>query len=324
MRRPASTPARTTRHHRSGSPDPSPVRAHRRASRLAIEISARQRPAMVPPPAARYNVLGVGVSALTLSGTRDAILGVRGTLRRGYICLGTAYGLVEALADPELREAYNRSWLTTPDGMPLVWLGRREMNRRNAGRTAGSGRGAFAAPTAAVERVYGPDLMLEVCNAGRAAGLTHYLYGGAPGVAEQLREQLVGRFPGLRVIGTYAPPFRPLTREEFVLLQDDVARARPDVMWIGLGTPKQERFMAGAWGELDAGVMIGVGAAFDFHAGRVRQAPRWIQRSGFEWFFRLCTEPGRLGRRYLTTTPLFALHVVAQLSGLRNYDARRE
>jgi N-acetylglucosaminyldiphosphoundecaprenol N-acetyl-beta-D-mannosaminyltransferase len=247
----------------------------------------------VPP---RYNVLGVGISALTLAQARDLVVGVRGELRRGYICLGTAHGLTEARRDPALRRIYNASWLTTPDGMPLVWLG-----------------------PPGVERVYGPDLMLAVCAAGRAVGLRHYLCGGVPGVADTLKQKLTARFPGLEVVGTFTPPFRPLDETEAAALRADIARTRPDVVWVGLGTPKQERFMARHARELDAGVLIGVGAAFDFHSGRVRQAPRWMQRSGLEWLFRLGTEPRRLGPRYLVTNPLFALRVIAQTLRLRQY-----
>ena len=248
------------------------------------------------PRVPRYNVLGVGISTLTLAQARDLIVDVHDTRRRGYICLGTAHGLTEAQRDPGLRRIYNEALLTTPDGMPLVWLGPR-----------------------GVERVYGPDLMLAVCEAGRARGLRHYLYGGVPGVAAELQRRLVARFPGLEITGTFTPPFRELNPDEFAALQAGVARARPDVLWVGLSSPKQEKFMAANWARLDAGVLIGVGAAFDFHSGRVRQAPRWIQRSGFEWLFRLCTEPARLGRRYLTTTPLFALRVLAQQARLRRY-----
>ncbi len=244
----------------------------------------------------RYNVLGVGISALTLPQARDLIVGVRGQLRQGYVCLGTAHGLTEAQRDAGLRRIYNESWLTTPDGMPLVWLGPR-----------------------GVDRVYGPDLMLAVCDAGRAVGLRHYLCGGMPGVVDVLRHRLCERFPGLEIVGTFTPPFRELNAAETEILRADVARTRPDVIWVGLSSPKQERFMAQHWRELDAGVMIGVGAAFDFHSGRVMQAPRWIQRSGMEWFFRLCTEPRRLGPRYLKTNPLFALRVLAQKTGLKKY-----
>jgi N-acetylglucosaminyldiphosphoundecaprenol N-acetyl-beta-D-mannosaminyltransferase len=251
---------------------------------------------MSAAPASRFNVLGVGISTLTLEQTRDFVLAARGTLRQGYICCGTAHGLTAARSDPNLRRIYNDALLTTPDGMPLVWLG-----------------------PAGVERVYGPDLMLGVCDAGRRCALRHYLCGGVPGVAEALSRKLQSHFPGMEIVGTFTPPFRDLNEAEVIGLRRDVARTRPDVIWIGLSSPKQEKFMAQHWRDLDAAVLIGVGAAFDFHSGRVRQAPRWVQRSGFEWLFRLCTEPRRLGPRYLTTTPLFALRALAQRSGLKRY-----
>jgi N-acetylglucosaminyldiphosphoundecaprenol N-acetyl-beta-D-mannosaminyltransferase len=251
---------------------------------------------MSPPQPPRYNVLGVGVSALTLVQARDLIVGARGQTRLGYVCLCTVNGVGEARRDPEFRRIFNASWLTTPDGMPIVWMG---------------------PPT--VERVYGPDLMLAVCDAGREQGLRHYFYGGGPGVAAELASRLSARFPGLKVAGAFSPPFRDLDNEERLRLKSDVAAANPDIVWVGLGTPKQERFMAGLGAELDAALLIGVGAAFDFHAGRVRQAPRWVQRSGFEWLFRLCVEPRRLGQRYLTTNPLFIARVAAQKLGIRQY-----
>ncbi|MBL9216107.1 MAG: WecB/TagA/CpsF family glycosyltransferase [Opitutaceae bacterium] len=255
----------------------------------------------MPPvnPPERSNVLGVGVSALTLDQARDLVLAARGRRRRGYVCLGTSNGVGEARRDPSLRAIFNRSYLTTPDGMPLVWLGRR------AGRT--------------VTRVYGPDLMLAVCDAGRAVGLTHYFYGGAPGVAGLLHQRLTARFPGLQVVGTFTPPYRPLSADEAAALRADVAARQPDVVWVGLGTPKQERFMAEFAPTLDAGLLLGVGAAFDFHTGRVPQAPRWMQRGGLEWLFRLGAEPRRLWRRYLVYNPLFVLRTCAQLTGLKRY-----
>ena len=252
--------------------------------------------AMPSPSVPRFNVLGVGVSALTLVQARDLVVGVRGAPRRGYICLGTAHGLTETRTDPELRRIYNRSWLTTPDGMPLVWLGPR-----------------------GVERVYGPDLMLAVCDAGRAVGLRHYFFGGHPGVAERLVARLTAKFPGIEVAGCFTPPFRELDDSEVAAWRSEVACTQPDVVWVGLGTPKQERFMAQHWRDLDAGVLIGVGAAFDFLSGRIRQAPRWMQRGGLEWLFRLVTEPRRLGPRYLATNPLFVLRVLAQASRFRKY-----
>ncbi|HWL17313.1 MAG TPA: WecB/TagA/CpsF family glycosyltransferase [Opitutus sp.] len=244
----------------------------------------------------RFNVLGVGVSALTLPRARDLLFAARGRRQLGYVCVCTVHGIGEARSDPDFRRILNRSYLTTPDGMPLVWLGPR-----------------------GTERVYGPDLLLATCDAGRARGLRHYFYGGAPGVADALATNLRRRFPGVEIVGTFTPPFRRLTADEFSGLRADIARAQPDIVWVGLGTPKQERFMAAHAAELECGLLVGVGAAFDFLSGRVRQAPRWMQRSGLEWLFRLGTEPRRLAPRYFKTNPLFIARVVAQKTGLKRY-----
>jgi N-acetylglucosaminyldiphosphoundecaprenol N-acetyl-beta-D-mannosaminyltransferase len=138
-------------------------------------------------------------------------------------------------------------------------------------------------------------------------------------VAATLRERLCARFPGLAVVGVQSPPFHALTGEEFIGLQKNISGCRPDVIWVGLGTPKQDRYMAEVWDQLDAGVMIGVGAAFDFLSGAKKQAPRWMQRSGLEWLFRLGQEPRRLACRYLVYNPLFLLRTGAQLTGLKKY-----
>jgi N-acetylglucosaminyldiphosphoundecaprenol N-acetyl-beta-D-mannosaminyltransferase len=174
-----------------------------------------------------------------------------------------------------------------------------------------------------VERVYGPDLMLAVCDAGRATGLRHYFYGGGPGVAAELAQKMTERFPGLIVAGIFTPPFRELNANEFAAMKANVADTRPDIIWVGLSTPKQERFMAAHAKSLATGLLVGVGAAFDFHTGRVRQAPRWIQRSGCEWLFRCCMEPRRLVPRYLKTNPRFLFHIAAQLTGLKKYPIDR-
>lgn len=253
---------------------------------------------MTQPP--RFNVLGVGVHALSLAEARDRLIAVHGRKQAGCVFATGVHGVSEAQRDPVLRDIVNRAWLNCPDGMPLVWLGRWHGHR-------------------SITRVYGPDLMLAVCDVGRAVGLTHYFYGGAPGVAESLREKLAARFPGLAVVGTFTPPFRAPTPEEFAALQADIAAKKPDLVWIGLSTPKQERFAAAVAPQLDAGALVTVGAAFDFHSGRVRQAPRWMQRSGLEWLHRLGTEPRRLARRYLVNNPLFVIRTFAQLTGLRRY-----
>ncbi|MBI3885576.1 MAG: WecB/TagA/CpsF family glycosyltransferase [Opitutae bacterium] len=251
-------------------------------------------------PVSKYNVLGTGVSALTLAQAGAFLVAARGRKGLGYVCATGVHGVCEARRDPAFRSVLNGAWLNVPDGMPLVWLGRWHGHRN-------------------ISRVYGPDLMLAVCDTGRLTGLTHYFYGGAPGVAEELRAKLTARFAGLRVVGTFTPPFRPLNEAERDQFRRDVDSKRPDVIWIGLSTPKQERFAAGISSSLEAGVLVTVGAAFDFHAGRIRQAPRWMQRSGLEWFFRLCLEPRRLGTRYLVNNPLFILRTGAQLTGLRKY-----
>ena len=252
---------------------------------------------MSPP---RFNVLGTGVSALSLTGARDLVLTAQGRRHLGYICCATAYNVNLARRDATLRHAYNRSFLTTPDGMPLVWLGRHHGHRT-------------------ITRVYGPDLMAITCDSGRAVGLRHYFYGGADGVAEQLREKLTSRFAGLQVVGTFTPPFRPLDPAELSRLQADISGCQPDIIWVGLSSPRQEKFMAEHASKLEAGLLIGVGAAFDFLSGRVPQAPRWMQRNGLEWLHRLCTDPRRLWPRYLIHNPMFVIRTLAQSLGLKRY-----
>ena len=250
----------------------------------------------------RYDVLGVGISALNLPQACAAVLGALGERRKGYVCTADARVLNLAVGDAELRARLNTAFLTTPDGMPVVWLGHLRGHR-------------------SVGRVYGPDLMLALCAATAGTGHTHFLYGGAPGVVEKLQDRLRARFPRLRIVGTFTPPFRPLTPAEEAVLAARVAEVRPDLFWVGLGVPERERFMARALPGFETTVMLGVGAAFDLLSGRVPQAPHWMQRGGLEWFFRLCVEPRRLGPRYLRHGPLFVLRVAAQLTGLRKYPS---
>ena len=249
----------------------------------------------------RFNVLGVALSAMDLRIATEAVLEALRARRKGYVCVTGVHGVIEAQHDAGFRGILNGAFLNTTDGMPLVWLGKRAIGRF-------------------VDRVYGPDLMLEIFRATQNTPFRHFFYGGAPGVAEELQAKLEARFPGVTVCGTYCPPFRPLTAEEQAALAALVREKKPDILWIGLSTPKQERFMAEYLPQLDTTLMFGVGAAFDFHSGRVRQAPRWIQRSGLEWFYRLCSEPRRLARRYLVNNPLFVLRIAGQLLGLRKYS----
>ena len=254
---------------------------------------------MEPPK--RINVLGVGISEINYDLALAQIRAAIADRRRGYVTVTGVHGVSESQDDPALRDIHNASFLTTPDGMPMVWMG------KLAGSTV-------------IDRVYGPDLMLRVLQDGIGRGWRHFFYGGGPGVADGLRDALVGRFPGLEVVGTYTPPFRPLTAEEDAALERQVAAARPDCFWVGLSTPKQERFMAAYSPRLEATLMFGVGAAFDFHAGRVPQAPAVLQKAGLEWAYRLTKEPKRLWRRYLRNNPLFVGRAFLQLTGLRRYD----
>lgn len=213
---------------------------------------------------------------------------------KGYVCVTGMHGILEARDRPGFREILNRAFLCTPDGMPGVWVGRLSGHRNH-------------------DRVYGPDLMLAVMQATQHKPIRHFFYGGNEGVAEELKRTMEERFPGLSISGTYCPPFRPLTEEERVGLRTELERVGADIVWVGLSTPKQELFMAENLDDLPVKVMIGVGAAFDFHTGRARQAPYWMQRSGLEWLFRLVTEPKRLWKRYCVGVPrllaLLALRV---------------
>lgn len=250
------------------------------------------------PP--RANILGVGISAIDPAAALALVSAAVRNRRKGYVCVTGVHGVTEAQSDPDFRRILNAAFLCTPDGMPMVWLGRLQGFR-------------------AIDRVYGPDLMLDVCRWSVDSGATHFLFGGAEGVAGLLAERLRHRFPGIRIVGTFTPPFRPLSGAEADELSSAVARARPDLFWVGLSTPKQERFMSEFLPRLETIVMFGVGAAFDFHTGRVRQAPRFVQRSGFEWLFRVLMEPRRLAGRYLRNNTLFVGRSFLQLTGLRRY-----
>ena len=233
---------------------------------------------------------------------------IEGWIRRRephYVCVTGVHGVMESQRDEVLRRIHNQAGLVTPDGMPLVWLSRIRGFRH-------------------VDRVYGPDLMLALCERSVVRGYRHFFYGGAEGVPEQLADSLRRRFPGLQVAGTYSPPFRPLTPEEDAEIVQMINEADADIVWVGLSTPKQECWMAAHVGGLMAPVLIGVGAAFDFHTGRKPQAPRWMQRAGLEWLFRLLTEPRRLWKRYLINNPVFVMLAIAQLMGILQFPADAE
>jgi N-acetylglucosaminyldiphosphoundecaprenol N-acetyl-beta-D-mannosaminyltransferase len=242
----------------------------------------------------RVDVLGVGVSVIDMN---DAVATIERWIAddgRYYVCITGVHGVMESRRDETLRRIHNRAGMVTPDGMPLVWF-LRLLGRRH------------------VRRVYGPDLMRTMTAISSERGYRQFYYGGAPGVAETLRQTLVKAFPKLEVVGMFCPPFRALTPQEDEAIVDTINVLRPDIVWVGLSTPKQELWMADHLGRISAPVMIGVGAAFDFLAGTKRQAPVWMQRHGLEWLFRLCSEPRRLWRRYAYIVPAFTILALGAL-----------
>jgi N-acetylglucosaminyldiphosphoundecaprenol N-acetyl-beta-D-mannosaminyltransferase len=244
--------------------------------------------------APRADVLGVQVSAVTMSDAISVIESWIAERSRNYVCVTGAHGVISSRTDSALRDIHNRAGMVTPDGMPVVWMSRALGFKRT-------------------ERVYGPDLMAALTAISAERGYRQFYYGGAPGVADRLASELSAKHPHLQVAGSYTPPFRKLTPDE----DDDVVRVingvRPDIVWVGLSTPKQEYWMADHVGRIEAPVMIGVGAAFDFLAGLKPQAPRWMQKRGLEWLYRLSTEPKRLGPRYASIVPRFITLAALQL-----------
>ena len=249
------------------------------------------------------NILGVPIAAVNLKEAADRIEGWIRERRKTFVTVTGVHGIMESQYDEEVRRIHNIAGMCVPDGMPTVWIGRLYGHKK-------------------MSRVYGPDLMLEMMKRSADRGYAHFFYGGREGVSELLAERMAARFPGVQVVGTLSPPFRPMTESEERELRERFEELSPDITWVGLSTPKQERWMAAHAGKLNTRVMIGVGAAFDFHAGLLRQAPRWIQRAGLEWFFRMCVEPRRLARRYLKNNPRFIWRMLLQLSGVRNYNGK--
>jgi N-acetylglucosaminyldiphosphoundecaprenol N-acetyl-beta-D-mannosaminyltransferase len=247
----------------------------------------------------RVDVLGVGVSVVSME---TAVAEVVGWIERGerhYICVRDVHGVMESQRDPELLRIHAESGLTLPDGMPMVW----------AGRFAGA---------EGIERVYGPDFMLAVCGLAAERGWASFFYGAGQGVPEMLARRLRERFPGLRVAGTHSPPYRPLTKQEDDDVVELINSSGAELIWVGLSTPKQERWMAAHVNRLRApAVLVGVGAAFDIHAGLKRDAPRWMGPFGLQWSYRLAQEPRRLLRRYGANNPRFIASIIRRPPVLR-------
>ena len=248
----------------------------------------------------RVNILGVGVSAASIPAALQAFDNWIAEGLRTYVCVADVHSVMQGRWNAQIRAVLNGAGMITSDGMPLVWLCRLACGRH-------------------VQRVYGPDLLLATCEHGLAAGRRHVFYGGAPGVAETLAERLRARFPALQVAAVFSPPFQagpPVVDDEIVR---EINAAGADFVWVGLGAPKQELWMRTYRDRLDAPVLLGVGAAFDFHAGAKPQAPAVLQAAGLEWLFRLATEPKRLWPRYSRVVPAFLYHLFLQRSGLVRY-----
>lgn len=253
---------------------------------------------------ASANLLGIGVAPLDMELALVRIRGEMSASRKGYICFIGVHGIMEAQRDPLLTQLYAKAAMVVPDGMPTVWVGRWQGYSK-------------------MQRVTGPDLMLEVIGRPEFAGCRHYFYGGKPGVAEELQDALMARFPGVQIVGTYTPPFRDLTSEEEDALVAELQVLKPDCFWVGISTPKQERFMTSFLPRVENMLMFGVGAAFDFHTGRIKDAPQWLKRAGLQWLHRLAQDPRRLFWRYVRNNSAFLWHISLQLTGLRSYPPVR-
>jgi N-acetylglucosaminyldiphosphoundecaprenol N-acetyl-beta-D-mannosaminyltransferase len=266
-------------------------------------MESRQLKSAGPIRDDRVDILGVGVSPINLG---DAIATIERWISEGsrnYVCITGVHGVMESRRDQHLRRIHNDAGMVTPDGMPLVWFS----------RFCGKSR---------TDRVCGTDLMRKMTAVSSQRGYRQFYYGGAEGVADKLKQALITAHPKLDVAGTLCPPFRELTPEEDRAVVAAINAARPHIVWVGLSTPRQEYWMARHLGRIEAPVIVGVGAAFDFLAGTKRQAPPWMQRSGLEWLFRLCSEPRRLWRRYAYIVPGFLTLAAGKLlrRAIRPYE----
>lgn len=244
-------------------------------------------PGAPPPLPATVEVLGLPMALIDYGATLDWIDGTIAARERGYVCVAPVHTVMMCREDPEFRAAVLGASLIVPDGQPVVW----------AMQALGDGRPS---------RVYGPDLLAAAFARGAQTGRRMFLYGGRnEGALVQLTLNLRRRFPGIQIVGGHSPPFRPMTPADDARVAEEINASGAEIVWAGIGVPKQEKWMARLRGQLEAPVLVGVGAAFDFHAGLVPQAPPRLQHLGLEWAFRLAHEPRRLWRRYLRYNPRF-------------------
>jgi N-acetylglucosaminyldiphosphoundecaprenol N-acetyl-beta-D-mannosaminyltransferase len=256
------------------------------------------------PERPRANILGIAIDAINMDQALARIEANLRLRRKGYVCLAGVHGVMEAQRDPDLAKILADAALVAPDGMPTVWVGHHQGHPD-------------------MERVAGPDLMLEVIGREEFRGYSHFLCGGKEGVAEELRDLLIARYPELQIVGTYSPPFGPILPAQEVELLSAINSVRPDIVWVGISTPKQERFMDRYLPLLDTTLMFAVGAAFDFHTGRIADCSDWIKRSGLQWLHRLLQDPKHLWKRYLRNIPPFLFYISLQLTGIRSYPLQR-
>ncbi len=247
------------------------------------------------------NILGVGIDAVDMAMTVEVIESAVMDGRKGYVCVAGVHGVMEAFRDRNIALVFANAFLVVPDGMPTVWIGHLQGLEQ-------------------MDRVFGPDLMLQLIARSETTGFSHFLCGGDYGVAEELRHSLQQKFPLARIVGTYTPPFRNMTTAEEHWLVEMLNDLNPDIVWVGLSTPKQEKCMARLMPRLSPTVMIGVGAAFDFHTGRIKDSPAWVKQSGLQWCHRLMQEPSRLWKRYLVNNSQFLYEICMQLTGMKHFD----
>lgn len=252
---------------------------------------SRQRHAAAAPDADRIDILGTPISLTDHHRAAERILSQVRDRRGGYVCVRDVHGIMLARGDEELRDIHRQALLVLPDGMPIVHVARLRGHR-------------------AIARVAGPDFVDTLADRGRSIGVSHYFHGSKPGVAERMAANLARTYPGMRIAGWSAPAFDAPSESEHEAELQRIRDAAPDIVWLGLSTPKQERWMHRHYRSLPGIVVIGVGAAFDFHAGTVKRAPLWMQRMTLEWLHRLLSEPRRLWRRYLVIAPGFVWHLL--------------
>ena len=251
---------------------------------------------------AAVNVLGVGVSAVNAASATAEIRRWLDDRESHYVCVSGVHGVMECQRDPSLKSIHNRAGLVLPDGMPLAWWVRGAGHRE-------------------ADRVCGPEFMPHLLR--NLKGARHFFYGASPETLDKLIAWVQKDYPDAVIAGSHSPPFRRLTSEEEDAIVAEINASQADIVWVGLSTPKQERWMAANINRLTAGALIGVGAAFDMHAGNVKRAPKFLRRTGFEWTYRLVLEPKRLWRRYLTNNPAFVVLAAAQITRIANFPPHR-